>query len=396
MAAAAVLGEFRSRLDALRGWLSSNPVGRSLARIMAYAIGTRLALWLLVYATVRLRSPPLTPKAELLFREYPTLAACVRWDAGWYLSIVDGGFFVLRGQASNVAFLPAFPGLVKLVSPFFPDTIVAGLVIANLATAAALVALWSWVRERAGLAAAERAVIWLLVFPFSFFFHSIYAEGLFFLACTLALRDADRGRWLNAGFWASLATLTRPMGIMLVPAFAWHLLRQWKAGRRPSLDALSVLLPALALGAYATHMWVTFGSPVTVWKAHQAGWDVSPSFSFVTYLRDTFSRMLQRDAFSAQVFDATQFLLLVPLVVLTLRAFRRLGAAAGMYAVLSAALGLVFAVDTLGREMLAVVPVFAAAGTWEPPRWLTTTLRAGLFVLLCLFAAAFVQGRFVG
>jgi len=295
-----------------------------------------------------------------------------------------------------VAFLPAFPGLVKLCSPIFPDTIVAGLIVANVTAAAALVAFWSWVRDRAGLAAAERAVVWLLVFPFSFFFHSIYAEGLFFLACTLALREADRQRWLNAGCWACLAALTRPMGIMLVPAFAWQLVRNWRAGRRPALEAVAVLLPVLALGVYATHLWVTFGSPFTAWQAHEVGWNVSPSWSFAAYLRDTYSRALHREAFSMQVFEALQILLIAPLTALTFRAWRRLGPAAGMYAALTAGLVLLFATDSLGREMLAVAPVFAAAGTWQPPRWLLVSLRVLLFALLCLFASAFVQGRYLG
>ena len=79
-------------------------------------------------------------------------------------------------------------------------------------------------------------MLWLLVYPFSFFFHSIYAESLFFLLATLALDASARGQRLAAGLWGGLAATTRPMGVLLAPALAWGLWWDWRAGR-PSPSA---------------------------------------------------------------------------------------------------------------------------------------------------------------
>jgi hypothetical protein len=385
-----------SRVGATLSWLSDNPVRRSLVRVMAYVLATRLVLALVSYVTVHVASPQFHPKAQLLFREHPALAAWMRWDAGWYLAIVQDGYFFRPGRPSNVAFLPAFPALIELARPIFGQPIIAGLVVANLATLAAIVALWAWVRERAGLVAAERAVLWLLVYPFSFFLHSIYAEGFFFLVCVLALRDADRKRWLAAAFWACVAALTRPMGIMLVPAMLCAIAWDWRAGQRPHPAALAVLVPCVVLGMYVAHLWVTFESPFVLWQAHTAGWKVQANWNLPGYWRDVWVAVRQRDAWYLQVFDAAQVLLLVPLVALTIRAWKRLGAGAGVYASFAALLGIVFGPDSLGREVLAVVPVFAALGTWQAPRWLATLLWACSFALLCVFTFAFVKGRFLG
>src|SRR6185295_1922851 len=106
---------------------------------------------------------------------------------------------------SNVAFFPLFPALVRGVAALTGNPLVAGLLVANVAALAAIAALWWWVDGEAGPRAGERAALWLLVYPFSFFFHSVYAEPLAFLLITLALATAARGRWLSAGVWGALA-----------------------------------------------------------------------------------------------------------------------------------------------------------------------------------------------
>src|SRR5262249_59843727 len=120
-------------------------------------------------------------------------------------------------------------------------------------------ALWRWVRAEAGPGAAEQAALWLLVYPFSFYFHSIYAESLFFLLATLALDASARGQRLAAGIWAGLAAVTRPMGVLLTPALVWEVWQDWRAGRRlRPRDVIAVLLPVVGLGAYIAYLWSAF------------------------------------------------------------------------------------------------------------------------------------------
>jgi hypothetical protein len=376
-------------------WGAANPERRALARVAAFLLLSRVLLALVAYLAVRLGAPPLHPRAELYFGDNPIIVGWLRWDVWWYVSIVQRGYWYSAATASNVAFLPLMPGLIGLLTPIFGDAVLSGLVVANLATTAAVIVFWTWVRERAGLRAAERAALWLLVYPFSFFFHTVYAEGLFFLTCTLALRDADRGLWLRAGSWACLATLTRPMGILLVPAFAWALLRAWRAGQRPAPAALAaVALPFLGLGAFAVYLWAKFGDPMASWKAHQLGWKITPRWNLPAYWHDVYLMMMRRNHAYMQVFDALQLLLPIPLVILCVKTWRRLGPLPGMYAALALAVALIYGPESLGREALAAVPIFAAAGLIDARGVLWVWL--GLFALLVVFVYAFATGSFLG
>jgi hypothetical protein len=91
-----------------------------------------------------------------------------------------------------------------------------------------------------------------------------------------------------------------------------------------------------------------------------------------------------------------RILLPVVLLVLTVQVFRRLGTVPGIYATLAGALGVLFAMESLGRELLAVTPAFAVLGLTGPRGILGEALRLISMGLLLLFVFAFATGRFVG
>src|SRR5262245_9038004 len=196
-----------------------------------------------------------------------SVAAWVRWDASWYTSIVERGYSFDPQGPSNVAFFPLFPLLIKGVTLVLGNVVVAGLLVANLAALGAVLALWRWVRAEAGPAEADQAALWLLVYPFSMFLHTIYAESLFFLLAVLALDANSRGHRLAAGLWSGLAAATRPMGILLMPALLWELWRTRDGlGRLRCRDVVAALLPAAGIGAYMAYLWIAVGDPWAFWK----------------------------------------------------------------------------------------------------------------------------------
>ncbi|MGH7264256.1 MAG: mannosyltransferase family protein, partial [Candidatus Rokuibacteriota bacterium] len=218
-------------LAALCAWLTASEDRRALLHVLGFFALTRLALFMIAASAIRIVPAGIQPPTEVYLGKNISLATWVRWDAWWYLSVVERGYWFDPQGKSNVAFFPVFPLAIRGVTWLIDNHVVAGLLVANVAAAAAVVAFWVWVRDEAGVVAAERAVLWLLVFPFSFFFHTVYAEPLFFLLATLALIGARRRRWPWAGVWGALAAGTRPVGVLLFPAFAWALARDWRAAR---------------------------------------------------------------------------------------------------------------------------------------------------------------------
>jgi hypothetical protein len=328
-----------------------------------------------------------------------SLGAWLRWDAWWYVSIVERGYwFDAQGQ-SNVAFFPVFPLVIRGLTVLTGNPVIAGLVVANAAALGAVAALWLWVRAEASVEAADRAVRWLAVFPFSFFFHTIYAESLFFLLVALSLLADRRGQWPLAGLWGGLAAATRPMGVLLLPAYAWRSWRAWRAGRPPGVRELAglALIPA-GLGAYVGYLALRFGDPLVFLHAHATGWGVHAGWDLAGYHRGL-ARLLQRgprvQSF-AQLVDLLGVLLPILFVGLAIVAARRLGVVPGLYAALALVVGVLFAPESVGRELLAVVPAFAALGLSDRGGSTGEALRmvslGCLFVLLFGFATAHFVG----
>jgi Gpi18-like mannosyltransferase len=381
----------RTSIGRIRAWFFTNPETKSLLRVFVYLLATRVLLCVVVFLAMQGSDTNVHPRAE---RYAGAFAAWVRWDAFWYVSIAEQGYSYSATQALNVAFLPGFPlairALTVVVNPF-----TAGLIVSHVASLLAIVVFWRWVRERAGLHAAERAVLWLVVFPYSFFFYTIYSEGLYFLLCTLALRAADRQRWVHAGIWATLAVLTRPMGVLLIPAFAWGIHQTLRSGGRPRPVMAMAALPAFALAAYGLYLWLRFGDPFAVITAQNVGWKVQPTWNVPGRTLENFLQTFRQPETTMRIHGLVQMLLPVALILLVVRTWRRLGGVSGVYAGLTVLTVLVFGLESIGRESLAAVPLFAALGL-DPPRTRDSFVRLAALTLLIIFCVAFTQNKFMG
>jgi hypothetical protein len=371
---------------------------RALGRVIAYFLLTRLAVFLSAACAIRFLPVGVQPGTERYLPRSLSIGTWLRWDAWWYLSVVERGYWFDPAGQSNVAFLPLFPLLMWALASLGANPVVAGLVLANAAAVGFVVALWAWVRTLAGPEAAERAARWLAVFPFSFFFHTLYAESLFALLVTLSFLADARGRRTVAGILGGLAAATRPLGILLLPAYAWPVWRAWRGGHRPGWAAVGRLglIPA-GLAAYLAYLWVRLGDPFILLRAHAVGWDVRAGWDLAGYGRGAalFARGLRIQSYG-QLVALLHVLLPLLFLVLAVVAFRRLGAAAGIYVALTVLVGALFAPESVGRELLAAVPAFAVMGILDPGGGVGEGLRLLAFASLLVLLFAFATGHFVG
>ncbi len=386
-------------LAALHIGVTAGTERRALGRILGYLVVTRLTLYIVAACAIRLLPAAVQPPADAYLGKSPTLAALVRWDAWWYLNIVERGYWLDAPHPSNVAFFPVFPLLVRGLAALTGNPLVAGLLVANAAAVAGVVGFWLWVREVAGAAAAERSVRWLLVFPFSFFFHTIYAESLFLALVAFGFLAARRGHWAWAGVLGGLASASRPLGVLLFPAFAWALWEARRAGRAVRVrDLLSVLLVPAGLGAYAAYLWAAFGTPFASWDAHAAGWSVRFQWDLVGYWRE--ARLMlshgPRAHSYTHLLDSLRIILPLCFIALTVGVFRRLGTGPGLFTAGAVTVAILFAPESLGREFLAAVPAFAVAGIVDRGGGTGEGLRLLSFGLLLVLLVAFATAHFVG
>lgn len=217
-------------------------------------------MWALAAGTVLLFDDDLNPNrgrwdTPRLHELGAAVDVWARWDSDWYLRIAESGY---RWPSSTPAFFPGYPllvaGLGRLLGDHF---LLAGLVVSLVACAGAFVLLYRLVVERLGDDDARRSVLYLALFPTSFFLGAVYGEALFLLLAVGTFVLAERGRPGWASGVAGLALLTRAQGIALVPALAVF---AWRSPRRTrGLALLAVPLALFLAFPIALEAWIGHG-----------------------------------------------------------------------------------------------------------------------------------------
>jgi hypothetical protein len=144
-----------------------------------------------------------------------------KFDSGWYLSVIEWGYGPPPplGRPSNHAFFPLYPLTAKVLHDTFAlDGFHAGLIVSYLCLFLSMSLLWREGRERLGEDGAWKAVLFLLLFPTSFFLAAVYSESMFLLLALLAFRDARGGPVGRAALWALLLGFTRATALAVAPA----------------------------------------------------------------------------------------------------------------------------------------------------------------------------------
>lgn len=194
-----------------------------------------------------------------------------RWDSGWYLSIVQHGYFVNEYGNSSVPFFPLYPLLMKLVGYATGENyLLAGAIISHVAFLISLLFLYKLIRLDFKTITAHRAILALLVFPTSFFFISVYTESLFLLLIVTTFYAARRKQWLIAGILASCAGLTRFVGVFVPFALIFEYLHQKQFSFR-NIRA-SILFPFAGfsgLGVFMIYLYSKFGDALIFFHAQQ-------------------------------------------------------------------------------------------------------------------------------
>jgi Mannosyltransferase (PIG-V) len=181
--------------------------------------------------------------------------ATERQDAIWYLRLADDGW---SGDDASAAFFPLYPLTVRAVAWVLPvDTLLAALLVSNVAFLGALLALFALTTEAFGDRVARRAIVVTAIFPTAFFFLAPYTESLFLFLSIMAFRAARHDRWGRVAAWGALAALTRSVGLVLIPALLVEAFasRRGRPGGRRALAGRVAGATAIAVGPLAWFAW---------------------------------------------------------------------------------------------------------------------------------------------
>jgi hypothetical protein len=184
-----------------------------------------------------------------------------RFDTLWYLRIATRGY---SAAASDIHFPPLYPLLVKALGRVLLNNyLVAAIAISNTAYVLALTCLYKLTSEMFSTRTARRSVLYLSVFPTSFFLIAPYSESLFLLFAVAAFYYLARKRWLLVGFLGFLAVLTRLPGLALFPPLLYEYLRQRDCRMRDFYrDLTGLLLIPFGAALYLCLRYLIGGTPL--------------------------------------------------------------------------------------------------------------------------------------
>jgi hypothetical protein len=260
IAAAVHLGMHRIRTW-LQAWWPGSEAGREIVETLLWTrVGLLLAGWVaLALLPWQYLSPTFNTSSS------PWILMWVRWDGIWYTQIAQHGYWT---QA--LAFFPLYPLLIAVGHFVFRlGYDASAVVVANVSLLLFVFTLYHLVRETFDDTLARRAVWLVLIFPSAFFLSAAYTESLFLWLSTATFLALKRRRFVAAGIFGMLATLTRNEGLFLALAFFVVYYRDF--GWRWRWQILGVLPIGLGLAAFMTYQWIDFGTPLAFMQA-QAYW----------------------------------------------------------------------------------------------------------------------------
>lgn len=203
------------------------------------------------------------------------------WHDGYnYAHVAADGYSYTPGDASYVAFFPAYPLASRWLSHVTGLAIIpAMLLVANFFGALAFAVAGAYLRRRAQLGrhegtpsspeagvraeAINYAILSMGLLPATFFLRMAYTESMFLLLSILTLYGISR-RWPLAllAVTVGLATAVRPVGVALLVPLSWYVL-QSSGSKMASLRRLGWTLPLACWGlaGYIVFQAIEFHQP---------------------------------------------------------------------------------------------------------------------------------------
>jgi hypothetical protein len=357
---------------------------RSLVEICSFFTSTRLLVLLIGWL-----SSLVILKSGYYGNPQSIVDLFVRWDSGWFLSIIQNGYSYVPGKPSNVAFFPLYPSLVKIFSFGFADVRIPGIVLSNVALLLAMIYLFRLVKlDYQNTKIPLNSVVFALIFPASFFFSIFYSESLFLFLTVACFYYARRNRWFLSSLFGFFAALTKALGVFIfIPILIEYLaptsFKDLKFSKIKK-DILYLLLIPAGLLTYMTYLYIKFNEPLAFLKTETA-W----SRGFAPGIL-TLKSLLSYDPFYKFTFLGflvLPILMLVYLIYSKVRISYIVYTAVQLFIILSWSL-----LESLPRYLSVLFPIYIGFAIMAKNRFWEDTIKLFSVCLLTLFVILFVNG----
>lgn len=229
------------------------------------------------------------------------------------LANFDGVHYLLISQQGYMqyeqAYFPLYPLLIKLLTFVTNNSFISGFIVSNVGFLLGLWMIYKYlfqinrqksenirINQKPEISDKSEffhltpnsyllTIIFLLVFPTSFFFGAIYTEGLFFFLFIGTLYFLKNKNYFLAGIFAFFASLTRLIGVFLIIPIIFEVIKNSKfptslklrgTGKSQNFNSkfksifsilytpflILILSPLFGLFTYCVYLWRTTGDPL--------------------------------------------------------------------------------------------------------------------------------------
>ncbi|MCR5608545.1 MAG: glycosyltransferase family 39 protein [Lachnospiraceae bacterium] len=154
-----------------------------------------------------------------------------KWDANNYIRIATLGYkgYQENGMYTTLVFFPLYAWIMRGFNLLFNNIELAALVVSTLCYCIGCGFLYKVLTSEYGLDVAKKTIMYLSLFPFSFFLGSMMPEAAFFMILAMEMYFIKEHKWVATGIVGILAALTRMQGILVIVLA----LVEWFSYRKP-------------------------------------------------------------------------------------------------------------------------------------------------------------------
>jgi Gpi18-like mannosyltransferase len=293
---------------------------------------------------------------------------------------------------------PLYPVLIRLIAIdlSYNSLSAAALIISNICSLIALVYLYKLAKLDYSDGVAQKAVLFLSIFPTAYFLAAPYTEGLFFALTISSLYYARQSKWPLAGVLGFLAALSRIGGLLMLPILLVEYLHQrgWNL-KKIQLNIIWLFGALAGFLVYLNINYQTWGNAFKFMEIQREHW-------YNTL--DPFLGLSRTWGWANNgVYPEYVILGIAPLVfavfgllMIGIGFWRKFRPSYMATMILSWMLAVATSMwISVPRYIMAMFPMFILLGTLTQKKWVNAIIAVVFVVPLCWFTWMFALGNFV-
>ncbi len=163
-----------------------------------------------------------------------------KWDAYHYINLIEKGYsgYIENGEHLFLVFFPAYVWISRVMRFVVQDTVLAGTLVSVLCYAGACCYIYKIALSYYNKEVAKYSIIYLSVFPFSFFSGFVMTEGLFLLVTSASCYYAINRKWTMFALFGIISSMTRMTGLLVIAFGVIEFFRQEEIFKTPIRQSL--------------------------------------------------------------------------------------------------------------------------------------------------------------